>query len=178
MKIRREFKPELCASKDPTRFHLAAPYLDTEASALVATDGHRVTICPVTLEDGDTAGPVPGRALVEARKGAPKGCDAVVRANGQITVDTKVGPVTMPRPEPVQFPAWRQVIPEPRKAVIAFNPAYLKEIADAIGADAVHGVTLEFDPADPHAPIVVRANRPQIGGDAYAALMPIRIAKE
>ena len=66
MKISKDCKIELVASKDATRFALVNPYLD--GNQLVATDGKRLVAIPVELDVHDTNGPVECEVLKQSRQ--------------------------------------------------------------------------------------------------------------
>lgn len=139
MLINKDLKVELIASKDVTLQHLMHAHLDAEKKRLVATDGHRMVIVPVTVEKGDDSGSIPVDAIKQARKLAGKSRDeAQVKANGAIVLESGA---TMPRPK-VDFPPYEQVVPSYRPGTggtvtIAFNARYLHELAQALGTEHV-----------------------------------------
>lgn len=111
MKIASCFRPELCVSNDIE--NLAAARLDTDCpgdARLVATNNLMLVAVPVTLEDGDTAGPVSLEALAVARKAAGKRASEIALvANSLYTLPDGF---TMPRNLDVApFPQWRQSVP-------------------------------------------------------------------
>jgi DNA polymerase III sliding clamp (beta) subunit (PCNA family) len=170
MKFDAKYKPELCASKDYTRPMLAHVELDVEHKRMLATDGHRLVVVPVTIEDHDASGPISKEALVASRKATKNtNGDAWIKANGSLAVYG----ATLDRPAARQFPPVEQVIPKDRKATISFSAKYLKEIADALGSkDGV--VTLGIDGDDE--PIMVWEGKGKgSDGDPFAVLMPCRL---
>jgi DNA polymerase III subunit beta len=58
----------LAVSKEANRFTLNGALLDAEASALVSTDGHRLSFMPVTITGKIDRTLIPTRALVEAER--------------------------------------------------------------------------------------------------------------
>lgn len=171
MKIDMSYQIELCASKDDTRPSLRHAYYQPDKARIVATDGHRLAIVPVTVDPGDTAGYVTDDALKAARKvGRKVNGIAEIAANG--TLHTGAG--AFPRPTEGTFPPVDAVIPEyragaDRTASVTFNPELLTGIVKAIGA-AKGPVTLTFDPEDPYAAIVVTA----ADNGTIGVLMPMR----
>ena len=63
---------------------------------IYATNGKSIAMVKVQLDDDDTDGVLTAASLSEATKGS-RG-DASIIANGSLVVETKAGPVTMPRP--------------------------------------------------------------------------------
>lgn len=116
------FKPELCASDDPTRSTLENVELVRESHGgkethwLVATDGHSLVKVPVSGAEGDALGPISPDALDAARKIAKKaksgvgeircGLDTLTLADGSILPRPK-------RPDGFSFPDYQRVIPPP-----------------------------------------------------------------
>jgi len=159
--INEKQKPEICCSKDQTRPHLCAAYLDVDRKTLVSTDGHRLITVPVEVDEGDTSGPIPPQALADARRygGTIKANGAAVLSNG----------ATFERPD-VQFPPYGAVIEsKPQYPIsISFNAKYLAEIAKAL--DAQKGqVTITFDACDQLSPIHITTPH-----EGHAWLMPCR----
>ena len=48
-------KIEKVVSKGDCRYYLENPYLDTEASVIVSTNGQVMAVCPVELDEEDIA---------------------------------------------------------------------------------------------------------------------------
>jgi len=170
MKFDPKYKPELCASKDYTRPHLAHVELDIAHKRMVATDGHALVVVPVTVEEHDASGPISKDALVAARKAVKNtNGDAWIKANGALAVYG----ATLDRPEARTFPPVDQVIPKDRKATISLNAKLLKDIADALGAkDGV--ITIGLDGDDD--PIMVWGGSSKgREGEPFAVLMPCRL---
>ena len=145
MKISKNCKIELVASKDATRFALVNPYLD--GNQLVATDGKRLVAIPVELDEHDTNGPVECEVLKQSRKTAKKVDKISIQANGCYKVATDLGEVTMPRKQLFSnFPNWKQILPKYENdqiVEICFDAKYLYEVSQAIGAKGNH-VKLRF----------------------------------
>lgn len=176
MKIHKDCKIELAASKDQTRYVLTEPYLDmTQSPVMVATTGAIIAVVPVETDDGDKAGYVTGEALKAERK-AKLG----MLCNGELKVTN--GP-SFQRPELGQFPNWRQVLPPNDREVkfsVGVNIKLLWELCQAIGCETAR---LEF--GDNTDTIMVRPttiksyshpSKPAANLDAYGVIMPTRLA--
>lgn len=184
MKIPKEAKVELCVSDDSTRGAITEPYLDVTdgKGTMIATDGRKMAIVPVELEEHDVAGYVSGKALVAARKLAKRDVNAVLTVNGVCKLlDGSQFPRPFAAPEGWQgewigkrFPNWRQVIPDKDRKVgfrVALDAELLLTLAKSIGVESGQGVTLEFGEDDRDS-ILVKGGR--VGG--CGVLMPMRIS--
>lgn len=177
MRIDKDHKIELCASHDECRPHLLHPQLDVENKRLMATDGHRLVILPVELDDGDVSGPVSREAIKAARKGplakSKAGGVIAINANGSLAIEQ--GP-TFPRPDNESFPPVDKVVPNGKNhtVVVGLNARYLWEIAQALGTV---NVRIEIAPAEAGKPmldpIVVTTNGDRDAG--VGVLMPVRV---
>ena len=116
------FKPELCASDDPTRSNLQNVELVRESHNgkdtywLVATDGRTLIKVPVSDAEGDALGPISPSALDAARKLARKAKSGVGEIRCGLDTLTLSDGSTLPRPkrpEHASFPAYQHVIPPP-----------------------------------------------------------------
>jgi DNA polymerase III sliding clamp (beta) subunit (PCNA family) len=172
MKLKKECKIELIASKDATRHILCNPYL--EGSKLIATDGRRLVMIPVEREEGDSDGPVDCCALKLSRKTVSGEKLSKISANGCLKVQTKDGEITMPRKnlDGYSFPQWQKVLPDPKRGgvKIALNAQYLYEMAQAFGGDSV---TIEV--LDATSPILVKGTGENYIEGSIGVLMPVRI---
>ncbi len=169
MKINKNCKIELVASKDKTRLALINPYL--QGSKLIATDGHKLVAIPVEREEGDSDGPIDCLAFKLARKTSSE--FSKISANGCLKVQTKDGEITMQRSsKEINFPQWQKILPntDRRGIKIGLNAEYLYQMAEALGTKKV---TIEILDAD--SPIIVKgANENYIEG-SIGVLMPVRI---
>ena len=173
MKIKKECKIELVASKDSTRLALNNPYL--QGSNLIATDGHRLVAIPVELEEGDSDGPIDCSAFKLARKTSSSEKFSKINANGSLKVQTKDGEIIMQRSfKDINFPAWQKVLPNSDRGgiKIAFNAEYLYEMAEALGTKTV---TLEI--LDSNSPIIVKGSNENYIEGSVGVLMPVKIKK-
>ena len=172
MKIKKECKIEMVASKDSTRLALNNPYL--QGSNLIATDGHRLVAIPVEREDGDSDGPIDSSAFKLARKTSSSEKFSKISANGCLKVQTKDGEITMQRKnlDGYSFPQWQKVLPNPDRGgiKIAFNAEYLYEMAEALGTKTV---TIEI--LDANSPIVVKGSNENYIEGSIGVLMPVKI---
>lgn len=116
------FKPELCASDDPTLSNLQSVELMRESHNgkethwLVATDGYTLAKVPVSGAEGDALGPIQSEALEQARKIARKAKSGVGEIRCGVDLLTFADGSTMPRarrPENTSFPAYQHLIPPP-----------------------------------------------------------------
>jgi DNA polymerase III sliding clamp (beta) subunit (PCNA family) len=176
MKFQTANKIEKIASKDETCYALNGVYHDKTAKALIATDGHRMIILPVTENEHDDDGIVPLDAIKAARDSAKK--NKYNEAPNMTVVDGKVsvpmGGLTLPIVD-AQFPEWQRVLPSFNPAdknvvTITINAKYLAELAEALGSRD-SGVQISFQLDDTYGPIAVR---PSAENGAHAVLMPVR----
>ena len=129
------------------RNYLSEPYLDTENSLIVATDGHILAACPVELDDSDTSGHISNEAIKAALKSSPvksrSAKTANIKANGSLELDNGA---TYPRKDLGQFPDYKRIIPDTSKAemVISLDAKLLKDLADAINTPGSSIVTLHI----------------------------------
>jgi len=172
MKIKKECKIELIASRDETRHVLCNPYL--QGSKLIATDGQRLVAIPVELEEGDSDGPIDCSAFKLSRKTSSGEKLSKISANGCLKVQTKDGEITMPRKDfnGYSFPQWQKVLPNPDRGgiKIGLNAKFLYEIAQALGGDRV---VIEI--LDATSPIVVKGSNENYIEGSIGVLMPVRI---
>lgn len=115
------FKPELCASDDPTLSTLENVELVRESRGgketywLVATDGRTTLVkVPVSDAEGDALGPISPGALDAARKLARKAKSGVGEIRCGLDTLTLSDGSTLPRPkrpEHASFPDYQRVIP-------------------------------------------------------------------
>lgn len=147
---------------------------DNKEGTLVVTDGHRLVVVPVELDEHDAEGFVSREAFDAAVK-ADKGRAAVsLEANGSLKLRNGA---TFPRPEGGEFPRWRAVMPRYKRGdegttTIAFNARQLAEIAAVLSPETDH-VVLTVKPNDKGEyvlPFLVKGAGPGVG-----VLMPITI---
>lgn len=173
MKTKREYKPELCVSKDFARPNLQHVFLDTNNKKLVATDGQRMCILPCSTEETDTSGHIPSEALKEARKSAKayKNPDLTISANGSAQVENN----SYARPDKGPFPPWQRVEPKFKEGdkgttSICLNANLLASLTEALGSKSGI-VTLTFQDPEELGPILVNPSGDQ---EAYGVLMPCK----
>jgi len=154
---------------------LTEPYLDTEKSLIVATNGHILAACPVELDEDDTSGVVSTEAIKAAIKTSPvkrrQDKTANVKANGSLELDNGT---TYPREEKGPFPQYERVIPDKDKAemVISFDAKLLKALADAINTPGTSIVTLHIQ--DNNSAFYVDSDSLS---ECYGVIMPCRVDK-
>jgi len=159
----------IIAKKD-TRSILNAAHLDVANARLVATDGHKLVAIPVTIDDGDTSGPVTAEAIKAAIKAAGRNSDAFIFCNVVLAVPN--GP-SFPRPTDLgQFPDYEQIIPKAGTAQIGINAEYLAAIQKAAGTK---GIGLQFALNEDGTIDGNSAVRVHAGADVIAVVMPMRI---
>jgi hypothetical protein len=178
MLVSKTHKIELAASKDQTRAALLNPYLERGADGdkVIATDGRMLAVLPVECDEKDVTGYIPRECLKDARKAGG------VILNGVAEVYCGA---SYPRGTEYNFPQWRQVMPDysrRRTVKLGIDPALLKRLADAIGAEIV---CLEFPVDGPGEwqsgdritdPLIVKPSA-RSGGEnpAHGVLMPCRV---
>jgi hypothetical protein len=173
MKINKNSKVELCKAS-PDRCSIEHPYLDAtdrENPVVVSTNGRMLVRVPVEIEEGDVSGPITESALKAARKLGNKRDEAHIHANGSLALDDGS---SLPRPvlgEGVNFPNWKQVIPEEGTKVIAFNAQFLLDIAKAISGNGETVVTIRFQDELSLIRVTTSSNPGALG-----VLMPVRMS--
>lgn len=149
MRYDAKIKPEVFASKDETRPHMTRVQLDTDAKALIATDGHRLIVTPIADAEADHTGPIDAAALSAARKSARQH-GATLGANGAITLPN--GATHLRPGDAAEFPAWRQVMPKDDsdvRARVSVDSEYLASIHKAVGKTKVDVIVRgELDPVE------------------------------
>lgn len=138
MKLHKKIKIEAACSDDKDRHSIQDPYLDRSGTGdrLIATNGRIIAVVPVECDDDDTTGYVPTACLKEARK------RGFVMLGDKATV-----PGISEHPRNLgenTFPNWKAVIPnnsDVKTVRLVIDPAYLKDLADAMGTA---GVALEI----------------------------------
>jgi DNA polymerase III sliding clamp (beta) subunit (PCNA family) len=159
----------IIAKKD-SRTYLNAAHLDVDGSRLVATDGHKLVCVPVTIEDGDTSGPVTAEAIKAAIKAAGRTGYAAIACNGSLAVAN--GP-SFPRPGDLgEFPGFDRIIPKEGTAQIGINAEYLAAIQKAAGAK---GIGLQFALNADGSIDASSAVRVHCGAGVIAVVMPMRL---
>lgn len=166
-------KIEKVVSKNDSRYYLENPYLDTDSSVIVSTNGQVMAVCPVELDEEDTSGPISTESLKAALKASPakKLVDktANIKANGSLVLDN--GQV-FPREELTQkWVDYKRVIPDASKAeiVIGLDAKLLKDLADAICEPGTSQIRLKI--IDHNTAVYVDSK----GSDCYGVIMPVRI---
>ena len=175
MKILNTFKPEKCVSKDPTRqalFHAFVDKTGEKKGFLNATNGIMAVRIPVDLEENETEGAIPVEAIKQSRKICSKESEHLeFTLSEKVMVQNQEVKSEYDRFNYLTFPKIQAVFPKTKpKAFIAFNAAYLKCIADALGTEMVF---LEI--RNSHEAIIVRPNNES---DCKAALMPCTISRK
>ncbi len=143
MRFNAKYQPELCASTDETRVHLASAHLDTAKSVMVATNGHMLVKVPCKPEPGDIDGSITSAALKESRRMArkrrytAKGDDRLPRVRARKKL-LDAGDALHRRPTGHQFVPWEGVMPNFKpgdKGTVSFgvSPRYLLDVAQAMG---------------------------------------------
>ena len=136
MEMNRDYKPELIFDKD----RKMEPYLDIEVDAegkrtgrIMATDGKRMMVIPVELDDADVSGQIPV-AVFKAARAVNKTWSAVTIYCDATAFKLRDG-TTMPRHEGGKSLQWRQVIPTyPGTHEVKLNPELLLSLAKAMGS--------------------------------------------
>lgn len=145
MIISKLARVEKAVDRQFTRYAMAQCHLDTDGKRLVATNGKYLVAYPVEIEEGDESGPIEVKAIVAARKAAPKNSQTFsIKANGHYIFQDGG---TMPRNKDLgRFPDWKAIVPSENKPAkqrerLGIDASYLATIQEAIAADSV---TLEF----------------------------------
>ena len=167
-------KIEKATGYKDVRFYLNEPYLDTENSLLIATNGNILAACPVELDEGDTSGTITAESIKAAIKASPhKGIrdkTANIKANGSLELDNGQ---SFPRAELTQpWVQYQRVIPDPDKAttVISLDAKLLKDLADAINTPGTSVIELHI--TDNTSPFYVKSDSKS---ECYGVIMPCRV---
>jgi hypothetical protein len=171
MHFDKQFNLSKIIPKNATRECLNNAHLDTENSRLIATDGCKLVIIPVTIDDGDTSGPVSTEAIKAAIKAAGKTGDAGITCKTDLAVWNGA---TYPRPEKMEYPDVDKLIPKPAAVHIAIDARLLADVQAAMGCK--HGVNLQFAVNDDGSINRQAAVRVTAYGDdrPLAVIMPLR----
>jgi hypothetical protein len=185
MKLHKQCKVELTASKRVTRQAIAEPFLSIEngKGTLISTNGHSMAIIPVDIEPEDCQGYVSSAVLIAARKQAKRANELQIGLNGCAKL---FDGSTMPREGDAgncTFPNWKQVLPgeisdSAYTVEIAFDAKLLWELAQAMGTQ---GVRLVARAGNDGAIKVFPIKSSSVGGvtcaniDAKGLLMPVRV---
>ena len=166
MQLAKENKIEKALQKETgTRFQTEYAMLDGDN--LVATNGRILAVVPVQTEDADTDGLVSKEALVQARKGIPKGGVTRIGCNSGLHLEAQGMTLQRPFQEcSYSFPNWKAIVPEEELTVrkVTLSASLLRKLADAMATDAV---TLHLQDNDGTAILVTGT------GDATGVIMPI-----
>ena len=180
MKIPRNQKIELCASEDPHRIAISAPYL--KGNRLVATNGRHLVVLPVERSPDDVDGYIPAAALAAARKAEKRGDEIAIGLNGAYAL---ADGSTMPRSKELDestYPNFEQVIPkdgaENGYALrFSVNVKSLLAVAKALDTESV---IIELK--DELSPFIIRQGQLGFDGkraygnrEAFGVIMPTRI---
>lgn len=187
MKLPKNCKIELAASKNKIRPSIGAPYLEIRESGsrVCATNGAILAVIPVETEEGETSGYLSIDALKAARKTRDE--HAEIYCNGSLQVKNGA---TFPRHgEEMRFPDVDAVTVPPNEEIhgckrvkLLIDTVLLSSLADAIGSECV---TLWLQAEEGRDGLVVdrpirvepmsdgRA-RPPACRDAFGVIMPIR----
>lgn len=181
MKLPRNQKIELCASEDPHRIAISAPYL--KGKRLVATNGRHLVVLPVERSPDDVDGYIPAGVLAAARKVEKRGNEITIGLSGAYAL---ADGSTMPRSKELDesaYPNFEQVIPkggaENGYALrFSINVKSLLAVAKALDTESV---VVEFK--DEVSPYIVRQGQLGFDGkrasgkrEAFGVIMPTRIA--
>ena len=136
MEMNRDYKPELIFDKD----RKMEPYLDIEVDAegkrtgrIMATDGKRMMVIPVELDDADVSGQIPV-AVFKAARAVDKTWPVLTIYCDVTTFKLRDG-TTMLRPEMRSLLKWREIVPtNPVTHELILNPEFLFSLAKAMGS--------------------------------------------
>ena len=152
---------------------LQTPYLDTDASAVIATNGHILAYCPVELDEGDTSGPITAESIKAAIKQSPMTCRvdkmANIKANGSLILDNGA---SYPRETVGQYVDYKRVIPDKSQAeyVISLDAKLLKDLADAINTPGSSIVKIHIK--DNTSAFYVESDK---DSECYGVIMPCKV---
>lgn len=161
-------EPEAAAAPKGTREQLRDPYL--RGDKLYATDSYVLVRIPVTLDNGDTDGPVPAAALKAARSNKQF---QNVLLNGTAIALSKDGKVEVQRMElgSLTYPECDQLIPDvPMPVEVGLSVSNLVKVAKALGTDAIR---LGINPDRGLGPVTVEPLN--LADGRIGVVMPVRL---
>jgi hypothetical protein len=141
MKISDQYLPEKCAFKGKegkeALKHMFVEKAEGDRGVLSATDGVMLVRLPVKLSEGDKEGTVSVDALTQAREYVKDG-EYEIHLRDKAVIDVPELHAEHVRFNLVAFPETKKIFPKTKpRAVIAFSAKRLRDIADAMGCDAV-----------------------------------------
>lgn len=118
-------------SKDALRPAMQGVQFQAEHARLIATDGHKLVVFPVEVEEGDTSAVLPVDAF-NTRGVVDRGEQAKITVNGNVTVEGSKGKITFETIDE-QFPNWLACWPEGQPLIeIGLNLDLVCEVAKAL----------------------------------------------
>lgn len=168
MQISRSYKIEKCVSRDPSRSSLQNIYISRRHA--MATNGKTLALVPICSEKDDIPGWLTPDALKHARKVSGKGLEEIhIALDGEQVLPDGT---TMMRPNGEEKPhrIFRILREAHRNRMykVGMNPAFLKDLCDALGAEEI---VMEF--GQPDAAVLVRPLKGESG--TVGLLMPVKI---
>jgi len=163
MKFSSACKIHKACAKAGSRY--AMNHVRFEGGNLIATDGRMLAIVPVEDAEEDAEGFIPKEAFNDACKVRP---EARIDANGTVEVHTRLGRVSMARPEEGEFPRFEAIMRDTATdaASVTLNDRMLWDLAQALGAgDENNCVTLSI--RDKTSPVIVETR------NGSGAIMPV-----
>ena len=169
MKISKKYIIEKVMSENKDRYTLTTGMIRKRGGGYVAeaTNGRIAVLVPVEMDENDKPGRITREALRLARTKANLG---IIKATDQL--ELKNG-WKLPRPaekELGNFPDIEQVIPKEsarKEMVFSINPTFLKNLADAMGAETI---TLYVPTEKPDA---IRISAVDMHNLAIGVIMPV-----
>lgn len=163
MKLEQEV--EQACSTNPERAPLTCAWLDAEEARIYAADGFIMVRIPVSLEKGESSGPIPRKALKALSKHKTIKTLEVSEDSVQIQLQDELR--RYPRPEGLEQPAFEKllgpILEDRRKTPdIILNPELLLRLAKALCPPSPgYGIALflgrtKKGKIDPFAPILVQ----------------------
>lgn len=181
MKFDMRYRPDACAAKDELRPILACVLITqwNGHAIAVATDGFKLSVIPVELEDGDVAGVVHRSLFERARSLARKNGDATMKLGAdRVTFSGGAYEPRLPFGQPAkEFPGWAKILTVAlqRRGTayphVGFDVEYAHTIGKALGHHRLY-----FHRRVATGPILVGVNplgkKPE---PPFALLMPLNV---
>ena len=180
MKIKKTYKLEKAASKDPNRETLHHILIDEKEELAVATNGKILAVVPVEKSEIDRF--VNGKRLLSvdaitgARKLAKKTDKSSIELNGGAVLNDGT---ELPTNDEIVWPAWKQVIPSAADLSDGFkvciDAKFLLALADAINENPKdHVVQLAFQSEKPELNAIKVTNYDSEKTGTFGIIMPCR----
>jgi DNA polymerase III sliding clamp (beta) subunit (PCNA family) len=168
-------------SKDKTRTQLAQVYIDIENKRIVAIDGYSLACQPLIDESFEKSFGIESRSIVLIKDLLKQNKSfrvfKVTSDEDEMRIHGESFIITIPFSKK-EFPRYQTIIPNDEFRTskdesfveIAFNPDFLKNLAETLTEKPEKGIILRFK-RDTLSPIIVKENSPE--AICFGIIMPV-----